>query len=97
MINLTEKDADWIANIARQQLQDIQEVQKEVMSTIAKLEAEANELINKHPEWEDAKKELEEVKAKSLAENNAYLKEEYAKWQKIIELMMTGSEENGSD
>lgn len=97
MINLTEKDADWIANIARQQLQDIQKVQEEVMSTIAKLETEANELINKHPEWEDAKKELEEVKAKSLAENNAYLKEEYAKWQKVIELMMVGSEKNGSN
>lgn len=96
MITLSNKTADWIANIAREQLQDIQEAQDATMSEIAELEAEAIKLIKAHPEWEGARENLEKVKAESLAKNNAYLREETAKWQKIIELMIIG-DCDGSD
>lgn len=94
MITLNNTDADWIANVAREELKSLQEAQEEIMNEIADLEKKAEEILKEHPEWpEELKEKLAETKAKSMEANQKYLNEESAKWQKVIELMIIGSEE----
>lgn len=90
MIYLTEKDADWIANIARSQLQtllntkeDIEKSRKEILNLAESFRTEKDE--------KDYQEILELDKEVSKECESSFL-EEKSKLEKIIELMTLGSE-----
>lgn len=80
MITLTEKDADFVAKKAR-----------EVIESFKSSDELANKLINFGKEYLDV--ELDEDDKKELLEAREKNEKAKGEWQRVIELMMIGSEQ----
>lgn len=94
MISLTEKDADFIANIAREEVHLTEETFNLALAKMNDIYKTAKKLS----EITDTPKQLEgfySVQAeytKSLKEMEIKYQETLEKWSKVISLMYTGSE-----
>lgn len=80
MITLTEKDADFVAKKAR-----------EVIESFKDSDNFADKLIKFSKEYLDV--ELDENDKKELSEAKNKRTETIREWQRVIELMMVGSEQ----
>lgn len=95
MISLTTQDADFIANLARGEISNYQEAYEknvkemnEVFEKITKLHNEfSNATIDK--EYEEVKKSYEDT----VKDMKGALNEMLHNWQRVLELMMVGSNE----
>lgn len=98
-IVLTQKDADWVANVLREQIKDLQEAYDEAMAEGNKRSELCSSLIKtisdvtgESEECESAMKELSQVGDSARKKLSDRYNKKMTTYCKILELMMCGSE-----
>lgn len=98
-IVLKQKDADWIANVIREQIKDLQEAYEEALEEGRARSKLCNSLVDQLSGFTtdgkdivEARKELEDVKIESESRLNQKYNEKFSTYCRILELVMCGSE-----
>lgn len=93
MVELTDKDADFVANLARKEIKKIEESSETIFSEMKDIMDKAENIAKKNPSkenlegFEDCKNEYLRIKDNITST----FKSRTEQWSKVIELMMTGS------
>lgn len=96
MVSIDEKDADYIANICREEIKSSTDARDRVVEETKEKFEKAKSLfvlldLKGHKKAEKDLKELEESVSEAIAKVNKRCDEEIGKWTKIIELVTVGS------
>ncbi len=93
MIELTNKDADFIATLARNEIKKIESSSKTIFLEMKDIVDKAENIAKKNPSKENLEgfKECEDEYIRIKENISSTLKTKIEQWSKVIELMITGS------